>query len=390
MLFKMPKISFFLRSSSCLEQATVFCRVTFNGTKNEFSIKEKVFKNAWCVTTQRLTTATPQKKYLDHLQETILYKLKTFAISNENATAQELINLIQPKKNSTVLLSEICENYVSYLEAKKDSDGNPEFSEGTIKNHTIKINNLLKFEAIQKRKYYPEDFTMKLAYVFIEWFQATNQTTKVTTANRNVLFYKKALKWHRKTGNKSESDLFHFEGEKDRIKPPVFLTISELKQIEETTFVSTMLNQIKDLFIFQCYTGLSYCDIWGNWQLKREDYGTILTGTRGKNSQMFFLPVEYEQVSEIINKYNGQLPEYCNATYNRLLKEISALCNITKRITTHTGRKTFATLMDANGWTRETIAKMLGHKSIRTTELYYLGESFARLENEFKQRKTAV
>ena len=76
----------------------------------------------------------------------------------------------------------------------------------------------------------------------------------------------------------------------------------------------------------------------------------------------------------------------CNAVYNRILKEIAAVLNIDKKLTTHTGRNTFATVQDSKGWRRESIALMLGHKSIKRTEIYYVGNSFARIENEFRGR----
>ena len=62
------------------------------------------------------------------------------------------------------------------------------------------------------------------------------------------------------------------------------------------------------------------------------------------------------------------------------------ICGISKRVTTHTARKTFATLKDTEGWTRESIAKMLGHKSIKTTERYYISETNARIEQEMNSR----
>ncbi len=83
--------------------------------------------------------------------------------------------------------------------------------------------------------YTSENFTTKVAHTFIEWFQKTNKTNNVTSANRNVLLYAKAVKWYRKTVNNVESDLFYFQGEKDRLKPPIFLTFDELKQSVRTT-----------------------------------------------------------------------------------------------------------------------------------------------------------
>ncbi|HRO75956.1 MAG TPA: site-specific integrase [Crocinitomicaceae bacterium] len=376
----MPKISFFVRSSSAnSDMATVFCRVTYNGEKKEFTLREQVKRSDWCTKLQNITQKCEQEEFINTLKTKLTYKIKTLAVMYECKTVTELLELLQPKpKPKPLLLSEICQLYINAIA--------PNVASGTVRNHRIKTDNLRKFEQYQKCTFTPEEFTTKTAHTFIDWFQTTNRTHNKTSANRNVLFYAMVLKWYRNQGNKIESELLHFQGEKDSLKSPIFLTLDELQRFEKTTFVGPMLNRVKDLFLFQCYTGLSYCDIWGNWELKREDYGTILTGTRGKNAQLYFLPVEYDKVTEIIERYGGQLPQYCNAVYNRILKELAHLCNIDKRITTHTARKTFATLMDANGWSRETVAKMLGHKSVRTTEMYYLGECVARIELEMKSR----
>lgn len=100
------------------------------------------------------------------------------------------------------------------------------------------------------------------------------------------------------------------------------------------------------------------------------------------------MPLENELPMTILEKYSFQLPKYENAVYNRMLKELAAICGIDKRITTHTGRKTFATLMDGNGWTRETISLMLGHSKTQTTEMYYIGKGSTRLINELKKRRS--
>ena len=104
MLFNMPKISFFLRSNNDLKKTYVlYCRVTFNGAKTEFSLKEKIDPGEWDKKTQRLAKKSNQKTFLDHLQSSIEYKLKTIAVSNESMTAGELVKNIsvahREKKN---------------------------------------------------------------------------------------------------------------------------------------------------------------------------------------------------------------------------------------------------------------------------------------------------
>ena len=220
---------------------------------------------------------------------------------------------------------------------------------------------------------------------FKKWFMWRAKTDNVDSANRNILFFKQAMQHACKMGVIKTYELVIYKGEKDKVKPPVFLTVQDLTILEQQSFQNIMLIQIKDLFLFQCYTGLSFGDIWSKWKVKEVESGKVLTGERAKNNQPFFIPMDQRAV-DILERYNFNLPRYCNEVYNRILKEIAALCGINKRLTSHVGRKTFATLKDSEGWSRETVASMLGHRSVKTTEIHYLGQSTTRIENEMKKR----
>lgn len=375
-LFSMPTITFFIRTN------VLYCRIRLNGTVAEFSLKEKLSREDFDQTNQTCIYKQKSKReFINTMISGVMYNLKAKAIANPSIiTAQQLINEVRKKATPKVKLTAIVQTYIA---ACSDAPG-------TIRNHEIKLRNLFEFEKHCNEAFTPESFTLLTANDFIQWFQSKKQTKLLTTANRNVLFFQMCLCWYRKKGNQISSELFVFKGEKDKIQTPVYLTVEEVTLLRTTLFTNDYLNRIKDLFLFQCFTGISYADIWSNWEIRKEEFGTILIGTRAKNNQSFWIPIEDEIVLLILDKYNGKLPYYHNVVYNRVIKEIMAICGINKRVTTHTARKTFATLMDAQGWSRETVSKMLGHKSIKTTELYYLGESFARLENEFRERKKAV
>lgn len=379
MLFNMPKISFFLRSNNDLQNThVIYCRVTFNGTKTEFSLKEKLDKSNWDQSSQKFKGNKLQKMYIEQLLDTVRYKLKSIALVDDDISAYELVKKLKPKKVENVLLTEIIKKYIDAVK------GN--VSESTINNHLIKLKNLKSFEIETKERFTQSSFSLVVAEQFKNWFMKRCNTQKVDSANRNVLLFRSAIVWAIKQGIVKESDLVAYQGQKDKIEKPIFLTMEDLGKLMNHNFENAMLQRIRDLFVFQCFTGLSYGDLWGDWKIKATKNGNVLTGTRIKNGQKFFVPVQ-EIVLQLLDKYEGQLPRYVNECYNRVLKEIASICQIDKKITTHTGRKTFATLSDADGWSRETVSKMLGHRSYRTTETYYLGESFSRIENEMEKRK---
>lgn len=377
MIFNMPKITFFVRSNNDIHKTFVlYCRVSFNGSKAEISMKEKIDLGKWDQHSQSYNGSKKQAHYINTLIDTVKYKLKTLSLTNEDLSARELIKLLSPN-SKTPMLADIVSDYISSVENK--------ISSGTLKNHTIKLKNLHQYQKHLKRKFTVSEFNLVEAEKFKTWYQEQKNTSNIDTANRNILLFRSALIWAQKKGLITLNELIHYQGEKDLVKKPVFLTSEEVDKIRHRSFSSKMLSQIRDLFLFQCYTGLSYSDLWNNWILKQTEHGQILYGTRFKNDQAFFVPVN-DFVSSIVEKYEGQLPQYCNAVYNRILKEIAVLCEIDKTICTHTARKTFATMRDSEGWSRETVSRMLGHKSVKTTEVYYLGESFSRIENEMIKR----
>jgi site-specific recombinase XerD len=382
LFLNMPVIQFFLRSNNDkAKNQVLYCRITLNRTTAEFSTKEKVFKTDWDQQNQKHKSKDKTKdRYIQSLIETTTYKIKTKAIHlSEAITAKELLDQMHQKPKEVVLLTNLIERYISDISATGRS------APGTIKNHKIKNQNLELYQSYTRTKYTAESFDLVEAEKFKDWFQDHKATNNVTTANRNVLFYKNALQHAAKKGLIKNFSLSLFVGEKDKIKEPIYLTENEVLRLISHQFESVMLQKVKDLYLFQITTGLSFADLWSKFQVECTESGKVLTGARAKNGQEFFVPLD--PVAEmILGKYENKLPIYCNAVYNRMLKEIAGILSIDKKLTTHTGRKTFATLQDSKGWSRESIALMLGHRSVKTTEMYYIGNSFARIENEFRSR----
>jgi site-specific recombinase XerD len=163
---------------------------------------------------------------------------------------------------------------------------------------------------------------------------------------------------------------------------PSFLTTQELQKISQKQFVSERINQVRDVFLFSCYTGLAYADVK---KLKRSE---IIIGFDGQQwvstsrqktetvSKIPLLPVALEIIERYENhpqcQYEGKLlPVLSNQKMNAYLKEIADICGITKPFTYHTARHTFATTVTlSNGVPIESVSKMLGHKNIKTTQHY--------------------
>ena len=158
-----------------------------------------------------------------------------------------------------------------------------------------------------------------------------------------------------------------------------YLNQDEIDLIYNKEFSSARLAQVRDMFIFSCYTGLSYIDLCN---LTKEDIKLAFDGKlwimikREKTGVDSNVPL-LEIPKQILAKYEDKmkdgklLPVISNQKMNEYLGEIAAICQINKRITFHLARHTFATeICLTQGVPIESVSKMLGHTNIQTTQIY--------------------
>ncbi len=161
-----------------------------------------------------------------------------------------------------------------------------------------------------------------------------------------------------------------------------FLTADELAAIEQKEFRILRLQHAKDMFVFSCYTGLAYIDVY---ELTPQNLSLGIDGEYWINTcrHKTDIPVRVPllpQAMAIVEKYKNNprvlesgrlLPVYANQLLNNYLKEIADFCGIEKPLSFHIARHTFATTVTlTNGVPIETVSKLLGHTSIKTTQIY--------------------
>lgn len=161
-----------------------------------------------------------------------------------------------------------------------------------------------------------------------------------------------------------------------------FLDEEELSLLQNKELKIERIALVRDVFLFSCYTGLSFIDAFnltkGNIGIGIDGNKWIFTARQKTKiaSHIPLLPI----AEDIIKKYEKHpmcaisgklLPVLSNQKMNAYLKEIADLCEITKELTFHIARHTFATTVTlSNGVPIESVSKMLGHKSIKTTQHY--------------------
>lgn len=151
-----------------------------------------------------------------------------------------------------------------------------------------------------------------------------------------------------------------------------YLTGSELSDMATRQF-NKRLNAVRDLFLFSCYTGLAYVDtvkLTSDDLVIGEDGETWLQTHRKKNNNYVRVPL-LAPAKAILHQYENALPQISNQKANAYLKEIAGQMKLTKNLTFHCARHTFATTVTlTNGVPIETVGQMLGHKKLATTQLY--------------------
>ena len=151
-----------------------------------------------------------------------------------------------------------------------------------------------------------------------------------------------------------------------------FLTEEEIASIRDRDFHNASLNRVRDLFVFQCSSGLSYCDMFklqpSDIQVTKD--GQYFIHDQRNKTGVFYTSVILPDGVDILKKYNFQLPLITNHKVNVYLKTIRDICGIEKPIFSHVARHSYATRLLQKGVRLEVVAKLLGHSTTRITQHY--------------------
>lgn len=150
-----------------------------------------------------------------------------------------------------------------------------------------------------------------------------------------------------------------------------YLSEEQIERLRSCTELPDEIETVRDLFIFQCYTGLAYADLhkFDFTKVEQRSGQYVLIDRRKKSDEDFYL-VLLNPAVEILKKYNGNLPELSNHVYNARLKILAGYVRLNIKLTTHVGRHTFACLALNHGMPIEVLAKAMGHSRISTTQIY--------------------
>jgi len=257
-----------------------------------------------------------------------------------------------------------------------------DFAAGTLERYETSLKHTRSF--IQW-KYKADDIDIKkLNYGFISGYEFWLKSVRNCNHNSTMKYlanFKKIVILCLKNGWISKDPFLGFKMSKKEVVRE-FLTEEELQLMQSKKFVSERINQVRDIFLFSCFTGLAYADVK---KLKRSEINNGIDGekwvftSRQKTdtaSRIPLLPLALQIMEQYANhpqcNNTGRLfPVLSNQKMNAYLKEIADICGLNKELTYHIARHTFATTVTlSNGVPIETVSKMLGHTNIKTTQQY--------------------
>ena len=374
-LFVLDKIK-----ANRLGLAPLRCRITYLGERKPFATGLFVNPKHWDSKSQLAKPPNEDNNFINAELSLIKNKInQAFLFLQVQGLEFDVEDIYKQYKGEPIQKQlGIVEFYSSYLERLKKMIGK-DFKQSTWE----KFNEILP--AIKDYiffKYQKKDISLnKLDYNFIEdfdYYLRTEKNNSQVTINKKIQRLKKVIKVARK---QKLLDFNPFEEHKPKQAKTkiIFLTQDELDELKEKEFQSEILNKVRDCYIFCCYTGLGYSEMFSlkKSDLKEDDEGTLwIYKERQKTERAFSIPLIFSEPLEIIEKYKSEseylLPRLSNQYFNRLLKEIAITLGITKKLTHHTARKTFATtVLLNNNIPIETVSKLLGHSKITTTLSYY-------------------
>lgn len=367
------------------ETATVYARITVNGRRTEISLKSKVSINNWDEAKGRAKGKRQEIVKLNSHMEQV--RSLIFDSYQELIQQNKVVSVDAVKAK---YLGEDIEEAMTLLKVIEyhKQVATTKLAPGTMKNYYTTESYLKKFIKHQYRK---SDITLdELNYKFILDFE--NFLINYDSVDHHKPLNNNGVMKHmerlRKMVNMAvmmdwlEKDPFskyklHF----DKVERG-HLTKEELKVLSKKSFKIERLQSVLDMFLFSCHTGLAYIDIFNLTQeniAKGIDGRDWLMTNRQKTNTTVRVPLLPEAV-QLIKKYRDHpaalakgtlFPVISNQRMNGYLKEIAEICGINKNFTFHLARHTFATTVTlSNGVPIESVSKMLGHTSIRTTQIY--------------------
>ena len=379
------QLSFYLRKSRNNKSAEsdIYLRISVDNKRSAISINRKVDPRKWHPKSEKMLGKGPEATELNNYINVLKNKIKNIH--------QDLI-----EKDKTISSKSILDEFKgvnkkkpkmtlkSFKEHNEQMDrlSGKSISKSTAKRYWTCYNHVEQFI---NEEYKADDYPMNdINHQFIskfEYFLKTKRECNHNSALKYVNNFKKIVRIALANQWMDRDPFYNYKVQFETVERE-YLNEEEVQKLIEKDLHLDRLKLVRDMFVFSCYTGLAYSDVKklsSSDITKGIDGGKWIRIKRTKTKSLSSIPL-LPVAEEILDRYKNHpevkdgkyvLPVLSNQKSNAFLKEIAALCGITKPLTTHLARHTFATTITlTNGVPIESVSKMLGHKDLRTTQHY--------------------
>jgi len=375
---------FFIKKNKIRTNGTapIYLRITIDGKAADIAAKRYIDPQKWDVKAHKALGNSQEAKtlnlYLKTLEQQVYDSHYQMLKEEDFVTSESLKSKLLGTDVSTRMLIPIFQDHNDKVEALVGQD----FAPGTLERYKTSLKHTQEF-LIWKYKTSDIDIT-KIDHAFIMdydfWLRSVRKCAN-NTAVKYIKNFKKIIRLCMANGWLSKDPFLSYKAKLKVVERP-YLNKEEIQTIYEKEFASDRLIQVRDIFLFSCYTGLSYVDVK---KLTKSNVNIGIDGDQwifthrqktDTSTRVPLLPLaqelilKYEYHPECVNS-NVLFPVLSNQKMNSYLKEIVNVCGINKELTFHIARHTFATTVTlSNGVPIESVSKMLGHTNIKTTQHY--------------------
>jgi len=372
----------------------IYLRITFNGKREEISVGKSIDPADWDIKTHRAKGKKSSAKALNiclvNYEDKINQIINHYQFADKPITAGIIKKSLTGKLNRHYTLIEACDVTLNRIKSLIGKD----YCESTYEKYKYTKMRVIEYLRIQLNL--PDILLEELDRKFIDDFDIYMKTQNNIVHNSAAKYIKnlKVIVKEAKNNKWIEKDPFEDYKCSYNKTNKEYLTMEEIKAIENEVFLTPGLELVRDAFILAVYTGYAFVDLMN---LRYEniivgnDYKKWIVINRSKTGirspvRLLLKPIE------IIDRYRNNpiceqsgkiIPLYSHQKVNEYLKKISTICGINKRITFHTARYTYATTVTlSNGVPIETVSKTMGHTNINQT-LDYANLTDAKVSQDF-------
>lgn len=378
----------------------VYTRITVSGKRIELSTNRFIKSDQWSQEGNCMKGNSKEacsiNKHLDLLRMQITDAEMELIHQKISVTVETLKNKLLGVSEQRRMLIPIFQDHNDKVEALVGQ----EYAPGTLERYKTSLKHTQEF---LEWKFKVSDIEItEINHAFIMDYDFWLRTVRKCGNNTTVKYiknFKKIIRLCMANGWLDKDPFINYKVKLKEVERP-FLSQEEIQAIYEKKFVADRLTQVRDIFLFSCYTGFAYIDVK---KLTKSHINIGIDGdkwifTHRQKTDTFTRVPLLPLAEELISKYENHpqcinsdvlFPVLSNQKMNVYLKEIADVCGINKELTFHIARHTFATTITlSNGVPIESVSKMLGHTNINTTQHYakVLDRKISDDMNELKKR----